>query len=126
MNNGVIERMKAATHMLVSIEIESAQGLRDPEAYRRKRLPEVLADHREEWQQAYIDDPRITVTQLVSRVTGQRVEAQRIARGAMERNMDNVRRMLAEEPDVERNLAGIAEARQALTRRSPTPSEPGP
>ena len=116
MNNGVMERMKAATHTLVAMEIERSTNIRDTEAYRRARLPEIMAEHAFEWRMAYTQNPKITVSQFVSMVTGQRVEAQRIAKGAMESNMDRMRALAAEPIDVERNLAGIAAARQALHR----------
>jgi hypothetical protein len=115
LTNGVIERMKAATHTLVTMEIERApEPIRDQESYRRKRLPEIFADHQDEWREAYMANPKITVNEFVTMVTGQRVDANRAARTVMERNMDRVRALAKVEADRDRNLAGIDQARRAL------------
>lgn len=113
--NNVIERMKAATHTLVTMEIErSPEPIRDQEAYRRKRLPAVYAEHQQEWQEAYMADPSITVNQFISMVCGFRYEGGRIARSKMERNMEHVRELARTKPDPEVNARGLAQARAVL------------
>lgn len=121
-NNGVIERMKAACHTLVSMEIERSSDVRDVEAFRRARLPEIYRAYEAEWREAYTQDPTITVSKFVSMVTGQRVAAQRVARSKAEANMQHIHKICAEPVDPERIARGFELARAALRERAQPPT----
>lgn len=116
-NNGIIERMKGAAHTLVAMEMERNPRIENEERYRRARLSEIYAEHEAEWRRLYTADNRVTITQLVSAVTGQRVEAQKVAKAKGEQNVVNVKKMLAEPVDPVRNRLGLAAAREALHRQ---------
>lgn len=116
--NGVIERMKAATHMLVTMEIErSPVPIINQEAYRRARLPVVYAAHERTWREAYMTNPSVTINEFVAMICGFKAEASWASRVKMEQNMDQLRHLPP--IDGELNLAGIARCREVLKHREP-------
>jgi hypothetical protein len=119
LNNGIMERMKAATHRLVSMEIDRNQDVRDTEAYTRSRLPEIFEAHQLEWRRAYGANKNLTIEQMVSMVLGRPVAAQQIAMGKAESNQKRIHKMLQEPVDAHRNARGLAAARAALRRTLP-------
>lgn len=115
-NNGIIERMKSAAHTLVAMEMERNPRIENEERYRRARLSEIYAEHEGEWRRLYAEDPRVTISRLISAVSGRRVEALQVSKAKAEENLAQVKKMLAEPVDPDRNQRGLAAARAALHR----------
>jgi hypothetical protein len=114
-NNSFGERCKVATHMLVSMEIERTSSIRDPEAYKRARLPAVLREHRALWEAAYRENPTVAVDELVRLVLGDQAQRQYTTLCTSEDNHRRLREMPLRDEEV--NMAGLAAARAALQTR---------